>query len=100
MAYDVDFWYISQNACEITSTFTPFSEDEEESIYMDNEDFFAMVDQFSDANLMYEAWKILRSQLEGESKRKMLEIENNLGIDVDKELKNMYERSIEWRTED
>lgn len=39
MAYDVDFWYISQNACQITTTFTPFSEDEEESIYMDNEDF-------------------------------------------------------------
>lgn len=95
MAYDVDFWYISQNACQITSTFTPFSEDKEESIYMDNEDFFAMVDQFSDANLMYEAWRILRSQLEGESKRKMLEIENNLGIDVDKELENMYERSME-----
>lgn len=33
MAYDVDFWYISQNACQITTTFTPFSEDEEESIY-------------------------------------------------------------------
>lgn len=60
----------------------------------------AMVDQFSDANLMYEAWRILRSQLEGESKQKMLEIENNLGIDVDKELENMYERSMEWRTED
>lgn len=44
---------------------------------------------------MYEAWRILRSQLEGESKQKMLELENNLGIDVDKELKNIYERSIE-----
>ncbi|MCG1698229.1 hypothetical protein MN112_12125 [Staphylococcus epidermidis] len=95
MAYDVDFWYQSQNACQITTTFTPFSDDKEESIYMDNEDFFAMVDQFSDASLMYEAWRILRSQLEGESKQKMLELEENLGIDVDKELKNIYERSIE-----
>ncbi|MCI2926644.1 hypothetical protein FH139_02265 [Staphylococcus hominis] len=95
MAYEVDFWYQSQNACQITTTFTPFSDDKEESIYMDNEDFFAMVDQFSDASLMYEAWRILRSQLEGESKQKMLEIENNLGIDVDKELENMYERSME-----
>ena len=95
MAYEVDFWYQSQNACQITTTFTPFSDDKEESIYMDNEDFFAMVNQFSDASLMYEAWRILRSQLEGESKQKMLEIENNLGIDVDKELKNMYERSME-----
>lgn len=95
MAYDVDFWYQSQNACQITTTFTPFSDDKEESIYMDNEDFFAMVDQFSDASLMYEAWRILRSQLEGESKQKMLEIENNLGIDVDKELENIYDRSME-----
>lgn len=95
MAYDVDFWYQSQNACQITTTFTPFSDDKEESIYMDNEDFFAMVDQFSDASLMYEGWRILRSQLEGESKQKMLELEKNLGIDVDKELKNIYERSIE-----
>lgn len=95
MAYEVDFWYQSQNACQITTTFTPFSDDKEESIYMDNEDFFAMVDQFSDASLMYEAWRILRSQLEGESKQKMLEIENNLGIDVDKELENIYDRSME-----
>ena len=95
MAYDVDFWYQSQNACQITTTFTPFSDYKEESIFMDNEDFFAMVDQFSDASLMYEAWRILRSQLEGESKQKMLELEKNLGIDVDKELKNIYERSIE-----
>ena len=95
MAYEVDFWYQSQNACQITTTFTPFSDDKEESIYMDNEDFFAMVDQFSDASLMYEAWRTLRSQLEGESKQKMLEIENNLGIDVDKELENIYDRSME-----
>ena len=95
MAYDVDFWYISQNACEITTTFTPFSDNKEECIYMDNDDFFAMVDQFSDATMMYEAWRTLRSQLEGESKQKMLELEENLGIDVDKELKNIYERSIE-----
>ena len=95
MAFEVDFWYQSQNACQITTTFTPFSDDKEESIYMDNEDFFAMVDQFSDASLMYEAWRILRSQLEGESKQKMLEIENNLGIDVDKELENIYDRSME-----
>ena len=37
---------------------------------MDNEDFFAMVDYYSDAALMYEAWRTLRSQLEGESKQK------------------------------
>ncbi|MCO4330304.1 hypothetical protein MTQ89_08320 [Staphylococcus hyicus] len=95
MAYDVDFWYQSQNACQITTTFTPFSDDKEESIYMDNEDFFAMVDRFSDTALMYEAWRTLRSQLEGKSKQKMLELENNLGIDVDKELKNIFDRSME-----
>ncbi|EUZ69759.1 hypothetical protein O552_00842 [Staphylococcus sp. M0480] len=95
MAYEVDFWYQSRNACQITTTFTPFSDDKEESIYMDNEDFFAMVDYYSDAALMYEAWRTLRSQLEGESKQKMLELENNLGIDVDKELKNIYDRSME-----
>lgn len=32
MAYDVDFWYQSQDACQITSDFTPFSDDQE-SIY-------------------------------------------------------------------
>lgn len=26
MAYDVDFWYVSQDACQITTDFTPFSE--------------------------------------------------------------------------
>ena len=44
---------------------------------MDNEDFFAMVDRFSDANLMYEAWRILRSQLEGESKQKCWKSKTN-----------------------
>lgn len=62
---------------------------------MDDEDFFAMVDRYSDTALMYEAWRILRSQLEGESKQKMLELENDLQLEVDKELKNIYERSME-----
>ena len=45
-----------------------------------------MVDQFSDASLMYEAWRILRSQLEGKV-NKNVGTRKNLGIDVDKELK-------------
>lgn len=51
MAYDVDFWYISQDACQITTDFTPFSEHEEESIYMKTSDFFEMIERFIDSDL-------------------------------------------------
>ncbi|WWT40298.1 hypothetical protein [Staphylococcus phage PT1-4] len=51
MAYDVDFWYLSQDACEITTDFTPFSEHEEESIYMKTSDFFEMIERFTDPDL-------------------------------------------------
>lgn len=51
MAYDVDFWYISQYACQISTDFTPFIEAEEESIYMKTSDFFEMVEKFTDPDL-------------------------------------------------
>lgn len=51
MAYDVDFWYISQDACQITTDFTPFSEHEEESIYMKTSDFCEMIEKFIDPDL-------------------------------------------------
>lgn len=51
MAYDVDFWYLSQDACEIRTDFTPFSEHEEESIYMKTSDFFEMIEKFTDPDL-------------------------------------------------
>lgn len=51
MAYDVYFWYLSQDACEITTDFTPFSEHEEESIYMKTSDFFEMIERFTDPDL-------------------------------------------------
>jgi len=51
MAYDVDFWYISQYACEITTDFAPFSDAEEESIYMKTSDFSEMIERFTDPNL-------------------------------------------------
>jgi hypothetical protein len=51
MAYDVDFWYISKDACQITTDFTPFSEHEEESIYMKTSDFFEMIERFTDPDL-------------------------------------------------
>lgn len=51
MAYDVDFWYLSQDACEISTDFTPFSEHEEESIYMKTSDFFEMIERFTDPDL-------------------------------------------------
>ncbi|WP_337227935.1 hypothetical protein [Staphylococcus succinus] len=51
MAYDVDFWYISQDACQISTDFTPFSEHEEESIYMKTSDFFKMIERFTDPDL-------------------------------------------------
>lgn len=51
MAYDVDFWYISQDACQISTDFTPFSEHEEESIYMKTSDFFEMIERFTDPDL-------------------------------------------------
>lgn len=51
MAYDVDFWYLTQDACQISTDFTPFSEHEEESIYMKTSDFFKMVERFTDPDL-------------------------------------------------
>lgn len=51
MTYDVDFWYLSQDACEISTDFTPFSEHEEESIYMKTSDFFEMIERFTDPDL-------------------------------------------------
>ncbi|MDN6164479.1 MAG: hypothetical protein L0J01_09880 [Tetragenococcus halophilus] len=51
MAYDVDFWYISQDACQISTNFTPFIEAEEESIYMKTSDFFEMLEEFTDPDL-------------------------------------------------
>ena len=51
MAYDVDFWYLSQDTCEISTDFTPFSEHEEESIYMKTSDFFEMIERFTDPDL-------------------------------------------------
>lgn len=51
MAYDVDFWYISQDACQISTDFTPFSEHEEESIYMKTSDFFEMLEKYTDPDL-------------------------------------------------
>lgn len=51
MAYDVDFWYISQDACQISTDFTPFSEHEEESIYMKTSDFSEMIERFTDPDL-------------------------------------------------
>ncbi|WP_414049800.1 hypothetical protein [Macrococcus animalis] len=60
MAYDVDFWYISQDACEITTDFVPFEKDvsvTEESIYMKTDDFFKMIEQYSTTCLHREMWK-------------------------------------------
>lgn len=51
MAYNVDFWYLSQDACEIRTDFTPFSEHEEESIYMKTSDFFEMIEKFTNPDL-------------------------------------------------
>lgn len=51
MAYNVDFWYLTQDACQISTDFTPFSEHEEESIYMKTSDFFKMVEEFTDPDL-------------------------------------------------
>lgn len=55
MAYEVDFWYISQDACEISTDFTPFSEHEKESIYMKTSDFSKMIDAFTDPDLKRKA---------------------------------------------
>lgn len=65
MAYDVDFWYISQDACQISTDFTPFIEAEEESIYMKTSDFFEMVEKFTDPDLerKAKAWDLLKVEL-------------------------------------
>lgn len=51
MPYDVDFWYISQDACQISTDFTPFSEHERESIYMKTSDLSEMIEEFTDPDL-------------------------------------------------
>lgn len=51
MPYDVDFWYISQDACQISTDFTPFSEHERKSIYMKTSDFSEMIEEFTDPDL-------------------------------------------------
>lgn len=65
MAYNVDFWYISHDACQISTDFTPFIEAEEESIYMKTPDFFKMVEQFTDPDLerKAKAWDSLKELL-------------------------------------
>lgn len=47
MAYDVDFWYISQDACQISTNFTPFIDADEECIYMKTSDFSQMIEDLT-----------------------------------------------------
>lgn len=93
MAYDVDFWYQSQDACQITSDFTPFSDDQE-SIYMKSEDFFTMIDEYSDTNMMYDAWRMLKEQVDQNALDIIKKIEEDFSIDVDKFYKEMREKQL------
>lgn len=93
MAYDVDFWHQSQDACQITSDFTPFSDDQE-SIYMKSEDFFTMIDEYSDTNMMYDAWRILKEQVDQNALEIIKKIEKDFSIDVDKFYKEMREKQL------
>ncbi len=96
MAYDVDFWYQSQDACQITSDFTPFSDDDQESIFMKSEDFFTMIDEYSDTNMMYDAWRMLKEQVDQNALDIIKKIEEDFSIDVDKFYKEMREKQL-WR---
>ena len=75
MAYDVDFWYLQQDACEISTDFTPFSEREEESIYMKTSDFFEMIERFTDPDLerKAKAFDEIKKRFEKEYKAEVLE---------------------------
>ena len=53
MSYEVDFWPHARNAVQITSGRDYIGEmfdGEEESIYMDTEDFFKIVEEYSEAS--------------------------------------------------
>ena len=75
MAYDVDFWYLSRDACQISTDFTPFSEHEEESIYMKTSDFFEMIERFTDPDLerKAKAFDEIKKRFEKEYKAEVLE---------------------------
>jgi hypothetical protein len=81
MAYDVDFWYVSQDACQITTDFTPFSEHEEESIYMKTSDFSEMIERFTDPDLerKAKAWDKLKEDVKKWYEREMKEPSNLVG---------------------
>lgn len=63
MSYEVDFWPHARNAVQITSRRDYIGEmfdGEEESIYMDTEDFFKIVEEYSEASFLRDAWKMLK----------------------------------------
>lgn len=97
MAYDVDFWYLSQDACEITTDFVPFEKDvnvTEESIYMKTDDFFKMTEQYSTTSLHKSMWKEFNDYLTQAGKNSQ-DSDTRFVIaaiqDKAKELQNEYE---------
>lgn len=97
MAYNVDFWYISQDACQISTDFTPFIEAEEESIYMKTSDFFKMVEDFTDPDLerKAKAWDSLKELLMKEypSVVHLADVSNG---DDERGLMNKHEEVLEY----
>lgn len=77
MGYDVSFWrYEKHGVVQIHSFHDPFIEGEvDESIYMDSNDFFNMVEKYAAINLFREAWQKDKDNIHDE---KSLEIINKV----------------------
>lgn len=77
MGYDVSFWrHEKYGVVQIHSFNDPFIEGEvDESIYMDSNDFFNMVEKYAAINLFREAWQKVKENIHDE---KSLEIINKV----------------------
>lgn len=92
MAYDVDFWYISQDACQISTDFTPFSEHEGECIYMKTSDFSQMIEDFTDPDLERKAraWDNYIAEV-----RERVRFTENTEDDIDRETQKVIDYYME-----
>ena len=63
-------------------------------VYMKSDDFFTMIDEYSDTNMMYDAWRMLKEQVDQNTLKIIKKIEEDFSIDVDKFYKEMREKQL------
>ncbi|MCI2852839.1 hypothetical protein MOV58_05685 [Staphylococcus hominis] len=61
---------------------------------MKSDDFFTMIDEYSDTNMMYDAWRMLKEQVDQNTLKIIKKIEEDFSIDVDKFYKEMREKQL------